>query len=167
MAIKPQKERERASAHDVRRVGREAEASGETISPLEQWLQFELDLMKANEPDMIGWINRRCEAALAALHAAGELAACSDFSAALAIQSSWLDSAASRLERDARAVAACADAVARCTRGAAQRAIGSAGNLAVSGAAWSVDRVGARSRVARRDLSDEQPQIAEALWQSR
>jgi hypothetical protein len=166
MAIKPRNERQRASTHDVRRVDRQAQASAEAAWPLEQWLLFELDLMKANEPGVIGWIDRRCEAALAALRAASELAACRDFSAALAVQSSWLDNAASRLERDARAVMACADAVARCTRDAAQRAAGVAGNFGTS-SVWSVDRVGAPNPVAHRDLAEEQPQIAEALWQSR
>jgi len=83
--------------------------------PFEIWLRWQADMAKAAEPIAAGWLERRREAATAALEAMEQLAACRpmDFGRAAAIQRDWLDGAMKRWALDMEALTAHAAALSQ------------------------------------------------------
>lgn len=83
--------------------------------PFEIWLRWQADMVKAAEPVTAGWLERRREAAAAALEAVEQLASCSptDLGRAAAIQREWLDGAMKRWNLDMEALTAHAAALAQ------------------------------------------------------
>lgn len=73
--------------------------------PLEIWLRWQVDVVKAAEPVTSSWLERRREAAAATLEAVEQLATCrpTDFGRAAEIQRDWLDGAMKRWNMDMEA----------------------------------------------------------------
>lgn len=136
--------------------------------PVEQWLRFQVDLFKATEPALIGWLDRRRAAVAAVLDSLGRLAACRDFGAAAAIHAAWLDGAMKRLALDMQAAAEHAQALSRCTAGAAERAAQTTTEIAEQGADWVVRRLAeANAPPPQGQTTAAATPAAEALWQIR
>jgi len=73
--------------------------------PVEAWLRCQAGILKAVEPTAAGWIERRREAATAALNAFEKLATCSDLQEVASIHRDWLDGTMRRLDSDLHALA--------------------------------------------------------------
>lgn len=69
--------------------------------PIEALLQWQTDALKAAEPVMMGWLERRRNAATATLETIEKLGRCGgDLGEAALIQREWLDGALKRLNAD-------------------------------------------------------------------
>jgi hypothetical protein len=89
---------------------RAAEAAESTLTrlaswPFEVWLRCNAGMLKAAEPIASGWLERRREAATAALDVMDRLSGCSDVQQIAAIQREWLDGAMRRIDSDLHAIA--------------------------------------------------------------
>ena len=73
--------------------------------PVEAWLRCQAGMLKAVEPTATGWIERRREAATAALNTFEKLATCSDLQEIATIHRDWLDGTIQRLDSDLHAIA--------------------------------------------------------------
>ena len=74
------------------------------VWPVELWLQWQADMLKAVAPAMADWVTRRREGTEAALHALERLCACEDVADASKIQAEWIEGETKRLETDMRAL---------------------------------------------------------------
>ncbi len=74
------------------------------VWPIELWLQWQADMLKAAAPATAHWIARRREGTEAALHALERLIACEDVEDASKIQGEWIEGETKRLESDVRAL---------------------------------------------------------------
>lgn len=74
------------------------------VWPMELWLQWQADLLKAVAPAAGDWMTRRREGTEAALLALARLTACQDAKEASKIQSEWVEGESKRLESDMRAL---------------------------------------------------------------
>lgn len=83
------------------------------VWPVELWLQWQADMLKAVAPAMADWVTRRREGTEAALHALERLCACEDIADASTIQTEWIEGEAKRLETDMRALTGTATLVRR------------------------------------------------------
>ena len=61
--------------------------------PIDFWLQWQADMLKAAAPATADWIARRCEGTEAALRALERLTACQDVEDASKIQGEWIEGA--------------------------------------------------------------------------
>jgi len=68
--------------------------------PMEAWLQWQADTLKAAEPVMKGWLERRRDATAATLETIERLGRCGDLGEAALIQGEWIDGAMKRLNAD-------------------------------------------------------------------
>jgi hypothetical protein len=73
--------------------------------PVEVWLRTQTNMLKAVQPVATGWIERRREAATAALDTFEKLAQCNDLQEAAAIQRDWFEGQMRRLDTDLHALA--------------------------------------------------------------
>jgi hypothetical protein len=73
--------------------------------PVEMWLRAQTGMLKAAEPLASGWIERRREAADAALDCFEKLTHCNDLKEAATIQRDWFEGAMRRLDTDLHAIA--------------------------------------------------------------
>jgi hypothetical protein len=71
--------------------------------PMQLWLQWQADMLKAVAPTTADWITRRREGTEAALHALEQLCACHNVADASKVQNEWIEDEAKRLESDMRA----------------------------------------------------------------
>jgi len=134
MAIKVSKARQRSSVLQARSSATDTQSLLSLAWPLEHLLQLQAELLKATAPNVTGWLERRREGTSAVLRACEKLAACRDLSAALAIQSEWIEGAMARLDQDVRALAEHTLAVSHCTVGAARHAAQTTTEMATRGA---------------------------------
>ncbi|HUK11253.1 MAG TPA: hypothetical protein VLX09_25530 [Stellaceae bacterium] len=74
------------------------------IWPLEFWLQWQADLLRAAQPAAADWMARRREGTEAALKALERLCACHDARDVSKIHNEWMEDEAKRLESDMRSV---------------------------------------------------------------
>lgn len=92
--------------------------------PVEAWLRAQAGILKASAPVATGWLERRRDAATAALETLERLANCHDLKEATAIQRGWFEDSMKRLDSDLDAFTGQALAVSReamsATRYAAQ-----------------------------------------------
>jgi len=109
--------------------------------PLEQWLQFQAELLKIADPGLTDWLNRRRDGTTAMLQTLERLAGCRDLGEAMSIQSDWIGGAMKRLGLDAQAVIEQALAVAQCATGATREAAQTTTELATRGAEWVIRKV--------------------------
>jgi Phasin protein len=72
--------------------------------PMETWLQWQADLLKAAELAAAGWFERRRDATQAALETIEKLSHCNDLGRAASIQGDWLDGSVKRLTSDFEAL---------------------------------------------------------------
>ena len=133
MAIKVSKAKERANPPQPRALVADMQNLLSLAWPLDQWLRWQAELLKAAGPSLNGFLVRRGEGLSAGLRAGEKLAACRDLNEALAIQSEWIDGAMQRLDLDIQAVGEHALALSRSTAGATQRAAQAATELATRG----------------------------------
>lgn len=70
--------------------------------PMEMWLQWQADVLKAAAPVTAEWLARRREGTESALGALQRLCACEDAEGAAKVQSDWVSSETKRLESDLR-----------------------------------------------------------------
>jgi hypothetical protein len=70
------------------------------VWPMEIWLQWQADLLKAAAPAVTDWMTRRREGTEAALQALERLTACQDAKDASKIQTEWIEGETKRLESD-------------------------------------------------------------------
>jgi len=75
-----------------------------TIWPMQFWLQWQADMLKAFAPTTTDWLGRRREGTEAALHALERLCACHNVADASKVQNEWIEDEAKRLESDMRAL---------------------------------------------------------------
>lgn len=112
--------------------------------PVETFLRCQAGLLKAVEPATNGWIERRREAAHAALDTFERLSKCNDLQQAASIYREWVEGAMRRLDSDVHALADQAVAVSHeamaATRSAAQSSSDMAG-LATQGAVRALEPV--------------------------
>jgi|GEM_PF-2957912 hypothetical protein len=71
--------------------------------PMQFWLQWQANMLKAVAPTTAEWMERRRQGTEAALHALDRLCACHSAAEASKVQSEWLKDEAKRLETDMRA----------------------------------------------------------------
>lgn len=138
MAIRVSKAKQRSSAPQARSLAADTQSLMSLAWPLEHLLQLQAELLKAAEPGINSWLNRRREGTTAVLQACEKLAACRDFGDALSIQSEWVDGAMKRLDLDVQALAEHALAVSQCTLGATRQAAQTTTELATRGAEWAI-----------------------------
>src|SRR5579864_9533963 len=105
MAIRVSKAKPRPSAAQARSLAVDPQNLLSLAWPLDHLLHLQAELLKAAEPSLNGWLDRRREGTTAVLRAFEKLAACRDFGEALSIQSEWIDGAMKRLDRDVQALA--------------------------------------------------------------
>ncbi len=74
------------------------------IWPMQFWLQWQADMLKAVAPTATDWMMRRREGTEAALHALEQLCACHNVAEASKVQNEWFEDEAKRLESDMRAL---------------------------------------------------------------
>ncbi len=79
--------------------GHEIETADRSI---ENWLEWQADMLKAVAPMGAGWIDRQREAVEAAARTFARLAACQTFAEAAEVQREWLEGTTKRLESDMR-----------------------------------------------------------------
>ena len=112
--------------------------------PVETFLRCQAGLLKAAEPATNGWIERRREAAHAALDTFERLSKCNDLQQAASIHREWIDGAMRRFDSDLHALADHAVAVSHeamtVTRIAAQSSSDMAG-LATQGTVRALEPV--------------------------
>ena len=108
--------------------------------PVEQWLQFQAELLKATTPGLTDWLNRRFEGLTAALQAVEKLATCREIGEAVAIHAEWLDGTIKRLDLDSQGLIAQALAVSQCTAGATRQIAQTTTEITTRGAEWVVHR---------------------------
>jgi hypothetical protein len=141
MAIRVSKAKQRSSDPQARSLAADTQNLLPLAWPLEHLLQLQAELLKAAEPSLNGWLNRRREGTNAVLQACEKLAACRDFGEALSIQSELIDGAMSRLDLDVQALTEHALTVSQCTVGATRQAAQTTTELATRGAEWVVRAV--------------------------
>jgi hypothetical protein len=141
MAIRVSKVKQRPSAAQARSLTADPQNLLSLAWPLEHLLHLQAELLKAAEPSLNGWLDRRREGTTAVLQACEKLAACRDFGEALSIQSEWIDSAMKRLDRDVQALTEHALTVSQCTVGATRQAAQTTTEMATRGAEWVVRAV--------------------------
>ena len=94
--------------------------------PMEAWLQWQADTLKAAEPTMMQWLGRRREANAAMLATIEKFGRCTDIAEALQIQQEWLDGVLKRMTADLQTLAehamTASQEVVTVTRQAAQSA---------------------------------------------
>ena len=73
--------------------------------PVEVWLRAQTGLLKAVEPVATGWIERRREAATAALDALEKLSRCNDLQELCSVQRDWFEATIRRFDTDLHALA--------------------------------------------------------------
>ncbi len=95
---------ERAEAQFPLLNGFNGQAMRLAVWPIELWLQWQADILKAAAPAAADWMTRRREGTAAALHALERLSACRDAKDASRIQSEWIEDETKRLETDMRAL---------------------------------------------------------------
>ncbi|HXP76531.1 MAG TPA: hypothetical protein VN823_20500 [Stellaceae bacterium] len=74
------------------------------VWPMQLWLQWQADMLKAVAPTTTDWMKRRREGTEAALHAFEQLCACHNVAEASKVQNEWFEDEAKRLESDMRAL---------------------------------------------------------------
>ncbi len=74
------------------------------VWPMQLWLQWQADVLKAMAPQTSDWMKRRREGTEAALHALEQLCACHNVAEASKVQNEWFEDEAKRLESDVRAL---------------------------------------------------------------
>jgi hypothetical protein len=141
MAIRVSKAKQRSSDPRARSLAADTQSLLPLAWPLEHLLQLQAELLKAAEPNLNGWLNRRREGTNALLRACEKLAACRDFGEALSIQSELIDGAMNRLDLDVQAVTEHVRAVSQCTVGVTRQAAQTTTELATRGAEWVVRSV--------------------------
>jgi len=141
MAIRVSKAKQRSSDPQARAPAADTQSLMSLAWPLEHLLQLQAELLKAAEPSLNGWLNRRREATTAVLRACEKFAGCRDFGEALSIQSELIDGAMNRLDLDVQALAEHALTVSQCTVGATRQAAQTTTELATRGAEWVVRSV--------------------------
>jgi hypothetical protein len=72
------------------------------VWPMELWLQWQADLLKAAAPATAEWLTRRREGTAAALETLERLGTCQDIKEVSRIQSEWVEDETKRLETDMR-----------------------------------------------------------------
>jgi len=72
--------------------------------PLEIWLQWQQEMLKAAAPAAAAWFERRREGTEVTLKALGQLTSCGDLKEAAALQREWVENETKRLEADAQAL---------------------------------------------------------------
>lgn len=68
--------------------------------PMEMWMKWQLDMLRAALPATNGWMERRHDGAEETLETLKKLNGCSDLRSALDIQNEWLEKERKRLESD-------------------------------------------------------------------
>src|ERR1700690_2429431 len=111
MAIKIAKTKQRSPAAETHSNDPGAQDLPSVIWPVEQWLQFQAELMKATTPGLTNWLNRRFDGMTATLRAVEKPASCREIGEAVAIHAEWLDGAIKRLDLDSQGLIAQALAV--------------------------------------------------------
>jgi hypothetical protein len=74
------------------------------VWPMQLWLQWQADVLKAMAPRTTDWMKRRREGTEAALRALEQLCACHNVAEASKVQNEWFEDEAKRLESDVRAL---------------------------------------------------------------
>ncbi len=74
------------------------------VWPMQLWLQWQADMLKAVAPTATDWMTRRREGTEAALHALERLCACHNVGEASTVQKEWIEDETKRLESDIRAL---------------------------------------------------------------
>jgi hypothetical protein len=72
--------------------------------PVEMWLQWQAEMLRAAAPAAVEWLARRREGTAAALQALEQLCTCERAEEASRIQSQWFEDERKRLESDLRAL---------------------------------------------------------------
>jgi len=85
-------------------LGLDSSLANMATRPLEIWLRWQADILRAVEPASVAWLERRREGAATALEALEKLARCADLTEAAAVQRDWLDGAVRRLRADVAAL---------------------------------------------------------------
>lgn len=138
MAIKVSKAKQRSSVPQARSFAADTQSLLSLAWPFEHLLQLQAELLKATEPSLNGWLNRRREGTNAVLQACEKLAACRDLGDVLSIQSEWIDGAMKRLDLDVQALAEHALTVSHCTVGATRQAAQATTEMATRGTEWAI-----------------------------
>jgi hypothetical protein len=73
--------------------------------PIDTWLRCQASLLEAATPATTGWVERRREAAHAALDTFERLSKCNDLQQAASIHREWLEGTMRRLDSDLHALA--------------------------------------------------------------
>jgi hypothetical protein len=161
MAIRVSKAKQRSSEPQAPALAADTQSLLSLTWPLEHLLQLQAELLKAAEPGLNGWLNRRREGASAVLRACEKLAACRDFGEVLSIQSELIDGAMNRLDLDVQALTEHALTVSQCTVGVTRQAAQTTTQLATRGAEWVVRSVEADAeRETSRDGLEGSPPAA-------
>lgn len=74
------------------------------VWPMELWLQWQADMLRAAAPAAAEWMTRRREGTAVALKTLERLSACQDVKEVSRIQSEWVEDETKRLETDMRAL---------------------------------------------------------------
>jgi hypothetical protein len=108
--------------------------------PTEAWLQWQADALKAVEPVMKGWLERRREATTATLETMGRLAHCGDLGAAALIQGEWFDGALKRLNADIQTLTEHAMTLSQEAVSVSRRAAHSAADMQIGARPQAVEK---------------------------
>lgn len=166
MAIKIAKTKQRSPTPDTHPHDVGPQDLPSVVWPVEQWLQFQAELLKATTPGWTHWLDRRFEGLTATLHAAEKFASCREIGEVVAIQSEWLDGAIKRLDLDSQGLIAQALAVSQCTAGATRQIAQTTTEITTRGAEWVVHR-GADldpSLAGIKAAPNGAPRVVEDMW---
>jgi hypothetical protein len=118
--------------------------------PLEQLLQFQVELFKVADPGLTDWLNRRREGTSAVLKTLERLAGCRDLGEAMSIHSNWIDGAIKRFDLDTQAIVEQALAVSQCATGATREVAQTTTELATRGAEWVIRKAESETQLPNR-----------------
>ena len=160
MAIKVAKAKPPSTASQASLLAADPQSLQAAVWPLELLLRVQAELLKAAEPSLNGWLNRRREGATAALRALEKLTECRDLGGALSIQSEWVDGAVKRLDLDVQGITEHILAISQCALGTTQQATQTTSELAARGAEWVVRAVEPGKRQESHEVVEGSPAIA-------